>query len=247
MAETVLIAHRGMDDTHPENTIPAFEAAFNLGMGIEFDIAMTSDGELVVIHDDTVDRTTDGTGRVAQMSFEEIRQLDAGSWKGSEFAGAVVPSFDEVLELVSSTSKVDTAIALDVKVLQPGIINKICDALTQHNLMARTVGIGVIARSVDVRRRFYEGSAEFQRSAVAESAETLPLALTDPYSNWIYARFVPSESDVEATHAAGKKMLASGDAVSSDVNEAQRAASVAPDALLTWHPTELHRRVTDSD
>lgn len=244
MTDTVLIAHRGLEDTHPENTLAAFQAACELGMGVEFDLSMTSDNQIVVIHDDTVDRTTDGSGRVTQMSLPELQELDAGSWKDASFAGAKIPTFDEVLELIASKSGVNPAIALHVRTLPPGIINMVCEALNAHDLMERTVGIGIIGQSVDVRRRFYEGSPSFQCSTLAESAELLPLALSDPYSNWIYARFVPSEADVASVHAAGKKILVSGDAVSEDIDEAQRAAKTGPDAVLTWHPTELHRQLT---
>ncbi len=240
MADTVLIAHRGLDDTYPENTLPAFEAALKLGMGVEFDLAMTSDQQVVVLHDDTVDRTTNGSGRVAQMSLAELRELDAGSWKDQEFAGAKVPTFKEALELISNYDGVSPAIALDVKTLQPGIINMICGDLEKHGLLERTVGIGIITQSVDVRRRFYEGSSSFQCAAIAQSPETLPMALTDPYSSWIYGRFVPSEADVEAVRAADKKLFVSGDEVSANVTSAYEAVKSSPDAVLTWHPTELH-------
>ena len=243
MTNTVLIAHRGLDDTYPENTLPAFEAALDLGMGVEFDLAMTSDQHLVVIHDDTVDRTTNGTGMAAQMSLAEIRELDAGSWMGEQFAGLKVPTFDEVLALVADRAKVDVAIALDVKNLEPGIINTICDALTKHGVMDRTVGIGIIIQSVDVRRRFYEGSAQFQCAAVAQTADALVLAANDPYSTWVYGRFVPTTADVEAVHKAGKKLFVSGDDVSYQVTKAQEAAEAGPDAVLTEQPTELHRRL----
>ena len=67
---------------------------------IEFDVRRSKDGQLVVIHDSTVDRTTNGTGPVADYTFEELRKLDAGSWKGGQWKGAKVPTFREVLEAV---------------------------------------------------------------------------------------------------------------------------------------------------
>ena len=243
MTSTVLIAHRGLDDTYPENTLPAFEAALKLDMGIEFDLATTSDNHLIVIHDDTVDRTTNSTGRVNQMTLAEVQSLDAGSWKGEQFAGVRVPTFEEVLTLIADKATASLAIALDVKTLPPGIIGTVCGGLARHGLLDRTVGIGIIAQSVDVRRRFYEGSAEFQCANVAQTADQLPLALKDPYSNWIYGRFVPTPADIEAVHAAGKKLFVSGPDVSNDVAKAHEAAIAEPDAVLTWHPTELHSRL----
>lgn len=98
LPERGLCAHRGAMETHPENTLPAFQEAVKAGAHmIEFDVQLTKDNELVVMHDATVDRTTNGTGKVSEMTFAEIRKLDAGSWKSEEFAGLQVPTFREVL------------------------------------------------------------------------------------------------------------------------------------------------------
>jgi len=96
----VAIAHRGEHLRNPENTIPAFQEAIRLGADyFELDVRTTADGKLVLMHDATVDRCTNGHGEVAKMTFDEIRALDAGVKKGSQFAGTKVPAFDEALEL----------------------------------------------------------------------------------------------------------------------------------------------------
>jgi glycerophosphoryl diester phosphodiesterase len=96
----VAIAHRGEHLRRPENTIPAFEEAIRVGADfIEVDVRTTADGKLVLSHDGTVDRCTDGHGEVSKMSFDQIRALDAGIKRGAEFAGTRVPTFDEVLDL----------------------------------------------------------------------------------------------------------------------------------------------------
>lgn len=98
LPERGLCAHRGAMETHPENTIPAFRAAVEAGAHmIEFDIWLTKDNRMVVLHDSKVDRTTSGEGKVSELTFEEIRKLDAGSWKAPEFAGVQIPTPDEVL------------------------------------------------------------------------------------------------------------------------------------------------------
>lgn len=245
MPETIICAHRGLDDKFPENTLTAFEEALKLGMGVEFDLNMTSDGKLVVIHDDTVDRTTDGSGRVAQMTLDELQELDAGTWKGPEFAGLRIPTFDEALEVIADNASVSPAIALDVKTLQPGIIRMICDSLNRHGLMDSAIGIGIIRQSVDVRRRFLEGDSGFQNSAAADTQASLAMAAQDPYANWVYGRFVPTPEDVETVHASGKRLFVSGDEVSNDVNKAAEAMSANPDVVLTWHPSQL-REMTGS-
>ena len=100
---TIRIAgHRGHSVGAPENTLAAFRKAHELGgrdITCETDLALTSDGELVLIHDETVDRTTDGRGLVRNMTYEELARLDAGRWFDEAFAGERVPRLSEALVL----------------------------------------------------------------------------------------------------------------------------------------------------
>lgn len=94
-----LCAHRGDGKSFPENTVPALVSAARKGAAmVEFDVLRCKTGELVVMHDATVDRTTDGTGKVAELTFAEIRALDAGKKKDARFAGVKVPTFDEAID-----------------------------------------------------------------------------------------------------------------------------------------------------
>lgn len=89
-----IIAHRGGGLLAPENTLAALRYARNLGFeGVEFDVKLTSDDVPVLLHDDTLDRTTDGSGAMADMLFDVVTQFDAGSWFANEFAGESVPAF----------------------------------------------------------------------------------------------------------------------------------------------------------
>ncbi len=93
-----LCAHRGAMSTHPENTIPALLEAVRLGAHmIEFDVQLTKDGALVLMHDGTVNRTTDGKGKVADLTLAEIKALDAGAKMDARFAGTRIPTFEEAL------------------------------------------------------------------------------------------------------------------------------------------------------
>ena len=96
------MGHRGSSENYPENTMLSFEKALEEGAGgIELDVRKTSDGEFIVIHDSTVDRTTDGEGVVSELSWDYISQLDAGSWKSSKFANrddTKVPKLIDVLD-----------------------------------------------------------------------------------------------------------------------------------------------------
>src|SRR5690554_3040227 len=101
---TLIYAHRGSSGTYPENTMEAFEAALQEGAdGIELDIQLTKDGVPVIIHDETVDRTTDGKGWVKDFTFEELQRLDAGSSFHTDYKGATIPSFEEFLQWFSKT------------------------------------------------------------------------------------------------------------------------------------------------
>jgi glycerophosphoryl diester phosphodiesterase len=96
-----ICAHRGANKTHPENTIAAFKEAIHLGAQmIEFDVQLTKDNKLVIMHDATVNRTTNGFGKVSKLTFDEIRKLDAGSWKAEKFAGEKVPTLQEVFQIM---------------------------------------------------------------------------------------------------------------------------------------------------
>jgi len=99
-----ICAHRGAMQSHPENTVTAFKEAIRLGAQmIEFDVRLTKDNELIIMHDETVDRTTNGSGFVNELTLSEIRKLDAGSWKSKEFAGEKVPTLKEALQIMPPT------------------------------------------------------------------------------------------------------------------------------------------------
>lgn len=243
MSSPVIIAHRGLDEVYPENTLSAFKAALEKGMAIEIDLRGTSDDELVVVHDDTVDRTTNGSGRVEAMTLAELRELDAGSWWDEKFAGEKIPTLEETLDVVRDHGTADTTLAIELKTLPPGSINKICRALEERGLMGKTVGFGLIHLSVDVRRRFYEGSSDFQCSTVANTAPELPMAISDPYSNWIYVRYPITVEEVSQAHEAGKKIIASGSGIMDDVDAMVAAANAGADTIMSYHPDALAERL----
>jgi glycerophosphoryl diester phosphodiesterase len=96
----LVIAHRGFSGAAPENTLLAFRKAIEIGSDmIELDIQLSKDGKIVVIHDESLERTTNGHGKVADHTLQEIKKLDAGSWFGAEFSGERIPTLQEVLDL----------------------------------------------------------------------------------------------------------------------------------------------------
>ncbi|MBN1218067.1 MAG: glycerophosphodiester phosphodiesterase [Anaerolineae bacterium] len=127
-----LIAHRGGSDLAPENTLAAFRQAIDLGVDwLEMDVQMTRDEALVVIHDETVDRTTNGTGRVADLTLAELRLLDAGN-------GEQVPTFEEVL-VAAQDAGVGILPEIKSPHLYPGIETKVVQAVVEANYGEQTI------------------------------------------------------------------------------------------------------------
>lgn len=109
----LVIAHRGASGHAPENTLAAFRKAVSLGAAfIETDLQLSRDARFVAIHDATVDRTTSGKGPVHDLTLAELRQLDAGSWFGSEFAGERIPTLEEIFAF---SKKHDVVFYLELK------------------------------------------------------------------------------------------------------------------------------------
>ncbi|MDQ3441978.1 MAG: hypothetical protein M3478_16730 [Planctomycetota bacterium] len=109
----VTVAHRGVHKHAPENTRISYVQAIEAGAPIlEFDTALTSDGHIVGMHDKTVDRTTDGTGKIAEMTLEQVRKLEAGSWKDPKYKGEPVPTLDEIADVARNGKAI---LMLDLK------------------------------------------------------------------------------------------------------------------------------------
>ncbi len=128
-----LIAHRGGAKLAPENTLAAFKNAIKIGVDmIEIDVHLTKDGKVVVIHDEKIDRTTDGKGTVKNMTFEEIRKYDAGNWFSEKFKGEKIPTLDEVMETLNGKVKLLIEIK-DGDELYPGLEKKVVDTIHKFN------------------------------------------------------------------------------------------------------------------
>ena len=114
----LIIAHRGDLSRAPENTLPAFQRAWEAGAdGVELDVRLTRDGRLVVFHDRNLDRTSNGTGPVNHCTLADIRSLDVGSWFAPEFNGETAPTLDEVFESLPR----DYLINVEMKVVVTGM------------------------------------------------------------------------------------------------------------------------------
>jgi glycerophosphoryl diester phosphodiesterase len=135
----ILLAHRGDLANAPENTLPSFRQAIQKGAdGVELDAKLTADGHVIVIHDSTVDRTTDGTGKVASFTLEAIRKLDAGSWFDAQFAGTTVPLLEEVFETVGRDRLINIELT-NYSTPRDGLAQKVCELIKRHNNQAQII------------------------------------------------------------------------------------------------------------
>jgi glycerophosphoryl diester phosphodiesterase len=137
-------AHRGASRFAPENTLAAFSAALDRGaLAIELDVHLSLDGRVVVIHDDYVDRTTEGTGPVSRLAYDDLQRLDAGSWWSARFAGERVPLLEEVIELTQGKAVLHVELKGPVaEVLAPEVVTIVRRLGASHRVVVMTFDLG---------------------------------------------------------------------------------------------------------
>lgn len=197
------IGHRGAAGTHPENTMISFQRAMEIGVdGIEFDVHRTMDGHLVVIHDPSVDRTTDGTGLVMAMTLAEVQAVDAGVKKG--FAGQRVPTLRELIRATPPTLR----LYLELKagsIHYPGIEQELVALLKEEGVLDR---VQISSFDHHGLKRLHELCPELPLGMLVADNLLNPVALAleigceaiHPTWEWV------TEEMVSKAHAAGLKV-----------------------------------------
>lgn len=140
--KTLIFGHRGARAYAPMNTLPSFELALAQGAdGVELDVRLTRDGEMVILHDDSVDATTDGKGHVRDLTLSEVKALDAGSYFDPKFKGAQIPTLDEVFEAIGKRTRINVEIKAETLLeglRGDGVELKVAEAIRRHGL-ARSI------------------------------------------------------------------------------------------------------------
>ncbi|GMV93488.1 MAG: hypothetical protein AMXMBFR82_32660 [Candidatus Hydrogenedentota bacterium] len=224
----VTVGHRGTVKFAPENTIAAFESAIELGADLlEMDVRQTSDGHLVIVHDQSVARTTDARGDVAGLTLEQIKALDAGSWFGDEYKGEKVPTFQEALAAIEGRALPD----IDFKAGDP---EKLVDAVRDAGLLGKVT--------------LYCGDWEKLKAVLALDAgfiirPTAPKGLpglkevitelNPPIVNIDWKYF--SEELVRAIHLGGRKAFVNTMGDEDDAESMVRAIEAGADYIQTDH------------
>lgn len=145
-----IIAHRGASSLAPENTLPAFKKAIELHCdGIELDVHLSKDNEMVVIHDFFLNRTTDGSGLVANHTLNELKKLDAGIYFSPEFKGTKIPTLEEVFKLVKPYKNLEVNIEIKIgKHDYIGIEQKIIELIHKYSFENRAIVISFNKNSI---------------------------------------------------------------------------------------------------
>jgi glycerophosphoryl diester phosphodiesterase len=137
--QPLIFGHRGASAYAPMNTLPAFELAVEQGAdGIELDVHRSLDGHAVIVHDFTVDATTDGSGKVAEMTLAQLKEFDAGSWFSTDFRGVRLPTLDEVFEAVGQKVYINVEIKSNTPETD-GVEQVVADVIARHNLQQRVI------------------------------------------------------------------------------------------------------------
>jgi len=238
-ADPIAIAHRGLLRHAPENTLPAFAVCIELGIGFELDIRTTKDGHLVVLHDDSVKRTTNGPARsVRDMTLAELQQFDAGTWFDPAFAGLKVPTLEETFSLVQKYREGRTIIALNVKQLNRDGEAKLVALVEKYQLLDESFAFD---QKSEMSHRLKLLNPKF-RIGQNVNRKSIQTRLDEDFLDVFLLTATPTAEEVTLLHDRGKQALFNfaGD------GEGRRNATVwkqvreaGVDGVLTDYPLEI--------
>ncbi len=144
-----VVAHRGCRSLYPENTLEGFRKAIELGVdAIEFDVHPTCDGKLVVTHDSTLERCSNGTGPVRERTLAELKALDFGSWKGEAFRNTRIPTLEETLNLILAESAPELQILIELKEDDCACTKQVIEEIRKRKIISRTIVLSFYANQL---------------------------------------------------------------------------------------------------
>ena len=231
----IIFAHRGDSAHAPENTLAAFELALKRGApAIEFDVKLTSDRQVVIIHDQTLNRTTNGSGAVTKQPLASLRELDAGSWKSAEFCGEKIPTLEEVFEMMGKKLLMNIELT-NYATPFDRLVHKVAALVKKHGLQERVIFSSFFPTNLMLARQLlpsvprgqliHEGnSGWWQRTA----ANFMALDAEHPFIADVTAR------SVERAHAKARRIHIW---TVNDPAEMRRLRSLGADGIFTDDPS----------
>jgi glycerophosphoryl diester phosphodiesterase len=232
-----VIGHRGAHEDAPSNTLLSLKAAIDLGIDyVECDIRTSADNKLVIMHNDTVDATTNGQGKIHEMTLKEIRKLDAGVKMGPQFAGTKVPTLDEMLKMARGK----IGVYADTKDASP---EALLAALKKHDMLSHTVIYGY-------HLSFFEGVVKLNRDVwiMPEAKdETILQSLLHQFQLKVVAFDAGDfkEPMIGMAKQAGAKIYVDRLGKADNPESWQAAINQGADGIQTDHPAELLRYLRD--
>lgn len=237
MGKVLNIAHRGASADAPENTLRAFEAALEAGAdAIELDVHMAADGALVVIHDPILGRTTAGRGPVRAHTLADLKRLDAGGWFGPAFAGATVPTLQEVVAFARGRTRLFVEIKAGSD-FYPGIEAAVTRCLKEGGVLGDAVLMSFDHTALLAVR---DAAPEAETAALLEGRPADPPAVAAAARAGALAlgyRLLTGRERA-LTAAAGLRLYAW---TVDDEDEMRRLADMGLDGIITNHPARLRR------
>lgn len=245
--DPILVAHRGMLRNAPENTMSAFEACLTRGMGFELDIRTSKDGKLVVIHDGTLARTTNGPNvSVREFSLAELKKFDAGSWFDPRFANERIPTVEETFELIKQRRRGRTIIALNVKDITKEGEKRLVQLVEQYGLLTDSFAFD---QNEECSRRLKALNAKL-RIGGNVNRQTIDTRLNEGLLDVFLVTFTPTPDEVRRLHQYKKQVVYNyaGSGESRRNPDAwSKARQAGIDGLLTDFPRECRRHWQNSN
>jgi glycerophosphoryl diester phosphodiesterase len=232
----IVFAHRGFSSIAPENTMIAFEKALGFGAtGIELDVQLSRDGEVMICHDEKLDRTTNGHGLLVQYTRAELQQLDAGSWFSPHFAGVRIPTLMEVLELLQGRSTI-----LNIE-LKTGIVDY---PELEESVLELTHRYGMHERTI------YSSFNHYSMKKLKEVDATARIALlyiAGLYEPWQYAKQLGADAIHPLYYNIRPELVTLSHSVGIKVNpytvdqesDLKRMVQCGVDGIITNYPDRL--------
>lgn len=237
------IAHRGFSGAAPENTLAAFEKAIDAGAEMfELDVLLSRDGHVVVIHDATVDRTTDGEGEVGKLTLAQLRALDAGAWFSREFEGERIPTLEEALLLARGRILVNVEIKTEA--VGRGIVEKTLQVIERLGMRDQVVISSFDPRALERVRELDETLVTASLFNARLQKGLSPGEVMDRVGSQGFnlSKRQVHPSIVEACHALGRPVAVY---TVDDPDEMKRLIALGVDAIFTNRPDRL-LTLTDS-
>ncbi|NDJ52641.1 MAG: glycerophosphodiester phosphodiesterase [Chloroflexi bacterium] len=226
-------AHRGANRAAPENTLPAFQMAIQFGAdGIEFDVQLTADDQVVVFHDLDLDRLTDGSGPLAERRLDELRELDAGSHFREEFRGTLIPTLDEVLESFGER------LLLNIELKESGkpsrLAETVAQALSRHDLAHRAIVSSFSTSMLQALRRENPDIAlGFLQSDLRPMLGLVAQAGLGRYEAWHPHHSLLSQNSVRRAHRRGYRVNVW---TGNELDDIKRLVRFGVDAIISDNP-----------